>query len=62
VAKYEVILADGRITHVNADDESTVRHQAEHADRDRFVINVRRGQEPGPSPSTASVVTRIEKG
>ena len=62
MAKYEVILDDGRITHVNADDESTVRGQAEHHDRDRFVMNVRRGQEPGPSPSRAAVITRVEKG
>jgi hypothetical protein len=61
LAKYEVILNDGRITHVNADDERTVRHQAEHADRDRFVINVKRGQDPGPSPSQVAVITRVEK-
>jgi hypothetical protein len=61
VAKYEVILTDGRITHVNADDESTVRGQAAHSDRDRFVIAARRGQDPGPNPATAAVVTRVEK-
>lgn len=61
MAKYEVILEDGRTLHVNSDEERHVRAQAEHADRDRFVINVRRGHEPGPSPSRAAVVTRVEK-
>jgi hypothetical protein len=60
VAKYEVIMEDGRVTHVNSDRESDVRGQAEHWDRDRFVINVRRGHEPGPSPQKAAVIRKVE--
>ena len=60
MAKYEVILEDGRITHVNSPDESQVKAQAEHWDRDRFVINVKRGHDPGPSPAKAAVVTKVK--
>ena len=60
MAKYEVILEDGRTTHVNSDRESDVRGQAEHWDRDRFVINVKRGHDPGPSPQKVAVITKVE--
>ncbi len=60
MAKYEVILQDGRITHANSDNEDRAAAQAEHWDRDRFVINVKRGHAPGPSPSKAAVVTKVK--
>ena len=61
MAKYEVIFADGRVTRVNSDSgEAQVARQAEHWDKDRFVINVKRNQEPGPTPSTAAVIRKLE--
>jgi hypothetical protein len=60
MAKFEVTLEDGRKTESYAPDEQGAAKQAEHWDRDRFVIAVKRGQEPGPSPAKAAEVRKVK--
>lgn len=60
MAKYDVTLSDGRVTQAHSDSEERAATQAEHWDRDRFVINVKRGQDPGPSPAKAVDVRKVK--
>jgi len=60
MAKYEVTLSDGRKTESHSDSEERAATQAEHWDRDRFVINVKRGHDPGPSPAKAVDVKKVK--
>lgn len=57
---YEVYLSDGRTTKVKAPDEDGAKQQAEHWDRDRFVIAIKRNHPPGPSPCKAVATTKVK--
>jgi hypothetical protein len=60
MSKYRVLLADDRTLEVLADDESSVLAQAEHAERTRFIVAVKRGQDPGANPSSPVSFTKIK--
>jgi hypothetical protein len=57
---YRVTLADGRTMDVCASDESTVVGQAVHAERTRFILAVKRAQDPGPNPSQPVSLVKIK--
>ena len=58
--KYRVTLTDGRTTDAYAPDEAGAKKQAEHWDRDRFIIAVKKGMDPGPSISTSASVVKLK--
>lgn len=49
--KYRVTLKDSRTVDVFAPDEKGAKAQAIHWERDRFVMAVKRGENPGANPS-----------
>lgn len=57
---FTVTLADGRTTNSIAPDEAGAKSQAEHWDRTRFIIAVKRGQDPGASPSFPVSVVKVK--
>lgn len=58
--KWKVTLADGRVTESHAPTAEGAKSQAEHWDRDRFIMGIKRNQVPGASPSTAVDVQKIK--
>lgn len=61
MAKWRVTLADGRTTDSHAPDEAGAKAQAEHWDRSRFIIAIKRAHDPGPSPSSPVSVVKIKE-
>jgi hypothetical protein len=58
--KYRVTLADGRTTDAHAPDESGALGQGEHWDRERFIIAIKRAQDPGPTPAKAVSAIKLK--
>ena len=59
--KYAVTLDNGLVEYAYARDEAGAIVQAERHDRDRFVIAIKRGFDPGPSPGRAVSAAVIPK-
>lgn len=56
MAKWRVTLSDKRTIDVFAPDEEGAKNQADHAERTRFIIAVKRGTDPGPNPAFGASV------
>lgn len=61
MSTYRVKMDDGRTIDVHSDSgEIAAARQAEHWDKDRYRIAVRRDQDPGPTPTKAVDVERVK--
>jgi hypothetical protein len=61
MAKYRVTLTDGRTIEVYSDGgEALALKQAEHWDKDRFVMAIKRAENPGPIPCTGASIVKLK--